>query len=229
MYFEKKTLMLYLMWQVLGSSIDILYFEISLQESQNDCYCWICHKEGDVICCETCPRVFHLKCIQLENAPTEDWVCPECVLIMTAENMDTRSRAMRLLTVDQLCVLLRHALARMRTVSGVEPFTKPVDINQFPAYRDYVFCPMDLTSVEKNIKKKQYGSTEAFLADVKWVLHNCIIFNSLQSKLTSIAKSLVKICKHEMQEIENCPDCYLNAHSRKDSWFVAACVSLLFF
>ena len=34
---------------------------------------------------------------------------------MTAENMDTRSRAMRLLTVDQLCVLLRHALARMRT------------------------------------------------------------------------------------------------------------------
>ena len=143
--------------------------------------------------------------------------------------MDTRSRAMRLLTVDQLCVLLRHALARMRTVSGVEPFTKPVDINQFPAYRDYVFCPMDLTSVEKNIKKKQYGSTEAFLADVKWVLHNCIIFNSLQSKLTSIAKSLVKICKHEMQEIENCPDCYLNAHSRKDSWFVAACVSLLIF
>jgi hypothetical protein len=29
-----------------------------------------------------------------------------------------------------------------------------------------------------------------------------------------------------MQEIENCPDCYLNAHTRKDSWFVAACVSL---
>ena len=52
------------------------------------------------------------------TAPTEEWVCPECVLIMTAENMDTRSRAMRLLTVDQLIVLLRHALARMRTVSG---------------------------------------------------------------------------------------------------------------
>ena len=60
------------------------------QDATNDCYCWICHKEGDVICCETCPRVFHLKCIPLETAPTEDWVCPECVLIMTAENMDTR-------------------------------------------------------------------------------------------------------------------------------------------
>jgi hypothetical protein len=142
---------------------------------------------------------------------------------MTAENMDTRSRAMRLLTVDQLCVLLRHALARMRTVTSIEPFLKSVDPILFPAYKDYVFCPMDLNTIEKNIKKKQYGSTEACLADIKWILHNCIIFNSLASKLTSVAKSLVKICKHEMQEIENCPDCYLNAHTKKDSWFVAAC------
>jgi hypothetical protein len=61
-----------------------------LQDAHNDSYCWICHKEGEVICCETCPRVFHIKCIQLETAPTEDWVCPECVLILTAENMGTR-------------------------------------------------------------------------------------------------------------------------------------------
>ncbi|XP_059087825.1 MYND-type zinc finger-containing chromatin reader ZMYND8-like isoform X1 [Tigriopus californicus] len=193
------------------------------QDASNDCYCWICHKEGDVICCETCPRVFHLKCIQLENAPTEDWVCPECVLIMTAENMDTRSRAMRLLNVDQLCTLLRHALNRMRSISSIDPFLKPVDLGVFPAYKDYITCPMDLSAIERNIKRKQYGSTEAFLADTKWILHNCIIFNSLSSKLTSIAKTLVKICKHEMQEIENCPDCYMNAHTKKDSWFVAAC------
>ena len=113
-----------------------------------------------------------MKCIQLENAPTEDWVCPECVLIMTAENMDTRSRAMRLLTVDQLCVLLRHALARMRTVTSIEPFLKPVDPIQFPAYKDYVFCPMDLSTIEKNIKRKQYGSTEAFLAGLFHAYHS---------------------------------------------------------
>jgi hypothetical protein len=47
--------------------------------------------------------------------------------------------------------------------------------------------------MEKNIKKKRYGSTEAFLAAAKWILHNCIIFNSTASKLTSIAKALVKV------------------------------------
>ncbi|MFN9906328.1 MAG: hypothetical protein ACK56F_09425, partial [bacterium] len=54
-------------------------------------------------------------------------------------------------------------------------------------------------------------------------LHNCIIFNSPSSRLTSIAKALVKVCKHEMQEIENCPDCYLNAHVKKEVWFTEAC------
>jgi hypothetical protein len=29
----------------------------------------------------------------------------------------------------------------------------------------------------QNIKKKMYGCTEALLADAKWILHNCIIFN----------------------------------------------------
>ena len=33
-------------------------------DTLSDAYCWICHKEGVVIGCETCPRVFHLKCIQ---------------------------------------------------------------------------------------------------------------------------------------------------------------------
>ena len=192
-------------------------------DTLNDAFCWICHKEGDVICCETCPRVFHLKCIGMESNPSEDWVCPECVLIMTAENMDTRSRAMRLLTVDQLCTLLKHALARMKSVPTSEPFVKPVDPLQFPAYKDYISCPMDIQSMERNIRRKQYGSTEAMLADCKWILHNCIIFNSTASKLTTIAKNIVKVCKHEMQEIENCPDCYLNAHIKKDTWFTEAC------
>ena len=46
----------------------------------------------------------------------------------------------------------------------------------------------------------RYGSTEAFLADMKWILHNCIIFNSTASKLTSVAKSLVKV-KEDLIEI----------------------------
>lgn len=59
-----------------------------------------------------------------------------------------------------------------------EPFWKAVDVTEFPQYREYVAHPMDLSLLERNIKKRMYGSTEAFIADTKWILHNCIIFNT---------------------------------------------------
>jgi Sec-independent protein translocase protein TatA len=104
-----------------------------------------------------------------------------------------------------------------------EPFIHPVDEKQFPEYRSYIIQPMTLTILEKNIKENAYGSTQAFEADAKWILHNSIIFNSYQSKLTTAAKTIVKICKQEMAEVENCPSCYLNANTKKHTWFVEVC------
>ncbi|KAK7864853.1 hypothetical protein R5R35_012493 [Gryllus longicercus] len=188
-----------------------------------DRFCWICHRDGIVICCATCPRVYHMRCVQLENSPSEEWVCPECMTILNAENVETRSRAMRQLSLDQLCNLLKYALHRMKAYPGTEPFCKPVDQTMFPRYREFVAHPMDLSQLERNIRRRMYGSTEAFIADTKWILHDCIIFNTHHTKLSSTAKAILKICKQEMSEIEICPDCYLNAHTRKDSWFIEVC------
>nr|KAF6331371.1 zinc finger MYND-type containing 8 [Myotis myotis] len=68
-----------------------------------------------------------------------------------------------------------------------------------------------------------YGCTEAFLADAKWILHNCIIYNGGNHKLTQIAKIVIKICEHEMNEIEVCPECYLAACQKRDNWFCEPC------
>lgn len=45
-----------------------------------DDHCRICHKLGDLICCETCPAVFHLECVDppLENIPAGDYQCNLC-------------------------------------------------------------------------------------------------------------------------------------------------------
>lgn len=193
------------------------------EDNRNDYFCWLCHKEGTLVCCELCPRVYHSKCLGLGSELPQDWVCPECEKVMRAECIDTRSKAMQMLTVDQLCTLLKYALQRMKH-EGSSPFHKAVDLATVPKYMDYIFNPMDLTTLEKNIKKKMYGCTEAFMADAKWILHNCIIYNGVQSKLTSNAKMIIKICKHEMNEIELCPDCYLNSCIRKDDdWFSEPC------
>lgn len=193
------------------------------EDNRNDYFCWLCHKEGTVICCELCPRVYHTKCLEVSGDLPKDWVCPECEKIMRAECVDTRSKAMSMITVETLCTLLKYALERMKH-QGSDPFTKPVDLQAVPYYTDYIFNPMDLTQLEKNVKKKLYGCTEAFLADAKWILHNCIIFNGSAHKLTASAKMIIKICKHEMNEVELCPDCYLNSCIRKnDEWFSETC------
>ncbi|XP_015374966.1 PREDICTED: nucleosome-remodeling factor subunit NURF301-like isoform X3 [Diuraphis noxia] len=47
---------------------------------QYDDHCRVCHKMGDLLCCETCPAVFHLECAEppLHDVPTEDWQCNLC-------------------------------------------------------------------------------------------------------------------------------------------------------
>ncbi|XP_010874233.2 protein kinase C-binding protein 1-like isoform X2 [Esox lucius] len=192
------------------------------QDSRNDFYCWLCHREGQVLCCELCPRVYHAKCLKLPAEPEGDWFCPECEKITVAECIETQSKAMTMLTIDQLSYLLKFALQKMKQ-PGTEPFWKPVSLEQHPDYAEYIFHPMDLATLEKNMKKKMYGCTEAFLADMKWILHNCIIYNGANHKLTATAKVVVKICEHEMNEIEVCPECYLSSCQKRDNWFCEPC------
>ena len=51
------------------------------QDGRNDFYCWLCHREGQVLCCELCPRVYHAKCLKLPAEPEGDWFCPECEVL----------------------------------------------------------------------------------------------------------------------------------------------------
>lgn len=43
------------------------------------------------------------------------------------------------------------------------------------------------------------------------------------AKIMSAAKNLLKVCKQEIYEIDTCHECYLNANTEKDNWFVEVC------
>ncbi|XP_059615017.1 nucleosome-remodeling factor subunit NURF301 isoform X2 [Phlebotomus argentipes] len=55
-----------------------------------DDHCRICHRLGDLLCCETCPAVFHLECVDppLVDVPTEDWQCSICKIHKISGVMD---------------------------------------------------------------------------------------------------------------------------------------------
>uniref|UniRef100_A0A8C6V869 Bromodomain PHD finger transcription factor n=1 Tax=Neogobius melanostomus TaxID=47308 RepID=A0A8C6V869_9GOBI len=48
---------------------------------QYDDHCRVCHRLGDLLCCETCSAVYHLECVKppLEAVPEDEWQCEVCV------------------------------------------------------------------------------------------------------------------------------------------------------
>uniref|UniRef100_A0A8C8EZN2 Bromodomain PHD finger transcription factor n=1 Tax=Oncorhynchus tshawytscha TaxID=74940 RepID=A0A8C8EZN2_ONCTS len=46
-----------------------------------DDHCRVCHRLGDLLCCETCSAVYHLECVKppLVEVPEDEWQCEVCV------------------------------------------------------------------------------------------------------------------------------------------------------
>ena len=161
--------------------------------TKHDAYCWSCHlPEGQLMECCHCPRSFHQRCVQQQSPinQTAKWACPECVSIRNAAKSSRTSG-----TTDQLPTMLTYALTRIKSVTDSQPFFRPVDSAEFPRYSDYVIYPVDISQLEANVAKNKYATTRAFLAEFRWILHNCIIFNSFHSKLTNTARTLMKVSR----------------------------------
>ena len=170
----------------------------TFQDGRNDFYCWICHKEGEVICCDVCPRVYHEDCMPrvkgVEKLTEKEFFCPECTRIADAENTATRIQSMKNVSASDLAMMLEHVVVNINML-GIEIFSAPVDTEMNPTYQDYIFHPMDLGTIKAKIKRKDYGSTDAFLADIKWIQHNCSIFNGEGADLSIISKKIVQKVK----------------------------------
>ncbi len=79
-----------------------------------------------MICCDSCPRVYHPKCLALTTLPDGDWTCPECRVCISRHRIrsriyifsfkitqlpvDTKNQAMK-----EFHTMLKYALRRMKS------------------------------------------------------------------------------------------------------------------
>ncbi|XP_062559260.1 MYND-type zinc finger-containing chromatin reader Zmynd8-like isoform X2 [Armigeres subalbatus] len=190
-----------------------------------DKFCWRCKTcEPGLEACSGCIRCFHPVCLKLSPAffiVEKNWNCPECIkgdsLVDGANDKPTKDMKLK---QDSLIVSLKFTMKRMQQLKG-STILNPLDKEQFPNYDGYVTKHVDLTTLQTNIAEQKYLTTEAFQADVSWMVHNATIY-PLNNKLLSIAKGLMKICKQEINEIEACNECYFNANTSK-TWFTEVC------
>lgn len=80
--------------------------DVMLQEGpiHYDDHCRVCHRLGDLLCCETCPAVYHLECVEppMVDVPTEDWQCGICKAHKVSGVVDC------ILPQEKQGVLIRH-------------------------------------------------------------------------------------------------------------------------
>uniref|UniRef100_A0A5F8GL37 Chromodomain helicase DNA binding protein 3 n=1 Tax=Monodelphis domestica TaxID=13616 RepID=A0A5F8GL37_MONDO len=63
-----------------GGSVMAGEEEVDGYETDHQDYCEVCQQGGEIILCDTCPRAYHLVCLdpELDRAPEGKWSCPHC-------------------------------------------------------------------------------------------------------------------------------------------------------
>jgi len=55
-------------------------------------YCYLCKDGGELLCCDTCPLAFHLRCLfpPMKSIPHGSWSCPRCAVSDTVYCLQQR-------------------------------------------------------------------------------------------------------------------------------------------
>ncbi|MBN3307003.1 TRI33 ligase, partial [Amia calva] len=159
-------------------------------DDPNEDWCAVCQNGGDLLCCEMCPKVFHLTCHvpTLLSFPSGEWICTFCRNLSKPE-------------IEYNCDNLQHT-KKGKTAHGLSPedqrkcerlllyiychelsveFHEPVP-SSIPNYYKIIKKPMELSTVKKKLQMKHtqhYQHPQDFVADVRLIFKNCAKYNEM--------------------------------------------------
>ncbi|XP_058779758.1 uncharacterized protein LOC131653585 [Vicia villosa] len=89
--------------------------------SDNDDLCSICQDGGDLLCCDGCPRAFHIDCVPLPCIPSGTWYCKYCQNNFLKEsNVERNVNALaagRIAGIDPLEQINRRCIRIVKSVA----------------------------------------------------------------------------------------------------------------
>ncbi|XP_024846938.1 transcription intermediary factor 1-alpha isoform X3 [Bos taurus] len=172
--------------------------EMRKEDDPNEDWCAVCQNGGELLCCEKCPKVFHLSCHvpTLANFPSGEWICTFCrdlskpeveydcdVPVHNSEKRKTEG-FVKLTPIDKrkcerlLLFLYCHEMSLA--------FQDPVPLT-VPDYYKIIKNPMDLSTIKKRLQEDycMYTKPEDFVADFRLIFQNCAEFNEPDSEVAN--------------------------------------------
>ncbi|XP_076600211.1 zinc finger MYND domain-containing protein 11 isoform X1 [Chaetodon auriga] len=183
------------------------------ETESHDWYCFECHLPGDVLTCDNCFRVYHLKCLSEEFKPRDGgshWQCVVC-----------RGSKKKNLNKQEMSKYLRFIVQRMKE--------RAVDLNKkgkdtkHPMYKRLIHTALDVSNIQENLSEGKYKSFEEFKADAQLIVHNTAILYGVHSDQAEIARLLFSDTCHELNELLLCKNCFYLSNARPDNWFCYPC------
>ena len=98
---------------------------------------------------------------------------------------------------------LTRVVANVKRVQSSLPFRQPVDYValNIPSYPTIVKTPMDLKTLEENLKANKYPTVDAFVTDFNLIVENCRTFNGPDHSITKLANEMQKAFQKQCDKV----------------------------
>ncbi|KAG9328277.1 hypothetical protein JZ751_015423 [Albula glossodonta] len=123
------------LWPLIGSAFRTQDWEAE----SHDWYCFECHLPGDVLLCDNCFRVYHLKCLSEEYKPRDGgshWLCAVC-----------KGSKKKNLSKQEMSKYLRFIVQRMKE-RAIELIKKGKDAKHL-MYRRLIHSPLEVSNIQE--------------------------------------------------------------------------------
>ncbi|XP_053717764.1 transcription intermediary factor 1-alpha isoform X2 [Synchiropus splendidus] len=167
---------------------------IEPEEDPNEDWCAVCQNGGELLCCDKCPKVFHLTCHipSLNESPSGEWFCSFCRDLDSPEmeydggRKDTAPSGGLDPADRRRCERL---LLRMYCNDFCTDFQQPNAVSETKRYKELISNPMYLSTVKRRLEEvkesERYTRPEDLVTDVRLIFSNCAKYYKPTSEVGS--------------------------------------------
>ncbi|XP_073327634.1 transcription intermediary factor 1-alpha-like isoform X1 [Pagrus major] len=177
--------------------------------------CAVCRTGGELLCCDKCPKAFHLSCHvpTLLKSPSGGWFCSFCRDLLVPEmeyeskpeaktvKKEPNSEGGFLPEDKRKCErLLLHLFCSDLSSYFQEPVSPSVCANNKPTIKR----PVKLSTVKKRLEAQQspcYQSPVEFISDIRLVFGNCAVLSEADTESTMAGRRLKELFEEHLRSI----------------------------
>ncbi|XP_012250621.2 E3 ubiquitin-protein ligase TRIM33 [Athalia rosae] len=167
------------------------------KDDPNEDWCAVCMDGGDaVLCCDKCPKVFHLYCHipGLKTFPdeSETWQCMLCTNVLDCSEDPPGEKRIPGMSARDLRVAQRIVLELYCQYEHSLPFREVVS-TEIVEYHRIIKNPIALDVIRNKLKPdhpEHYTDLRQVLADIRLMFKNAFTYNPVESQVYQEARNL---------------------------------------